>query len=56
MEFTREQRMILMQAVWSEMGHYHDNIKDDRFIKEYCENRIKQLEELETILWNGDNK
>ena len=55
-ELNHEQRMILIQSVWSNMGEHDSYLKDDRFITEKIEERIAKLKELETILWAGENK
>lgn len=55
-KLSYEQRMILIQAVWSNMGEHDSYLKDDRFIAEKIQERMDKLKELETILWAGDNK
>lgn len=55
-ELNREQRMILIQAIWSNMGEHTEYLKDDRFIAEKCQERIEKLKALEAILWAGENQ
>jgi dTDP-glucose pyrophosphorylase len=55
-ELNHEQRMILIQSVWSNMGEHDSYLTDDRFITEKIEERLAKLKELETILWAGENK
>jgi len=55
-ELTREQRMILIQSVWSNMGEHDSYLNDDRFIADKIQERLAKLAELETILWAGENK
>ena len=56
MEFTREQRMILIRSIWANMNEHEQYLTDDRFIKAKIEEDILKLKELETILWQGENK
>ena len=55
-ELNYEQRMILIQAVWSNMGEHDAYLNDDRFIADKIQERMTKLKELETILWAGENK
>lgn len=57
MEFKldREQRMILIQAIWSNIGEHESYRNDDRFFQDKVEERITKLKQLETLLWNGEN-
>jgi hypothetical protein len=55
-ELSYEQRMILIQALWSNMGEHDAYLNDDRFITEKIQERIAKLKELETILWANENK
>lgn len=55
-DLTYEQRMILIRSIWSNLGEHDQYLGDDRFIKEKIEEQIQKLQELETILWAGDNQ
>lgn len=57
MEFnlSREQRMLLIRSIWSNINEHLEYLKDDRFIFEKVEEDIKKLKELEVLLWNGEN-
>lgn len=55
-ELTREQRMILIQSIWSNAGEHESYLTDDRFITEKVQERLQKLKLLETILWAGENQ
>lgn len=54
-ELSREQRMLLIRSVWSNLNEHEQYLTDDRFIKAKIEDDILKLKELETILWQGEN-
>jgi hypothetical protein len=55
MQLSREQRMLLIRSIWSNLNEHEQYLTDDRFIKAKIEQDIAKLKELETILWQGEN-